>query len=263
MKNFKSLSLFTLALALGSGAAMAAKPQVVAHRGHWTPEGSAQNSVRSLVKADSIKCDASEFDVWSTVDGVIVVNHDPTVNGIKIEKAHSLDVTRQHLANGELLPTMEQLMTVAEKLDTRLVCELKTHKDRQLEAKAVETIIAMIDKHGLNDRVDYITFSKEGMLDLIRLAPKGTPVYFLTSKLTVEDGAMSPKQLKEAGAAGMDYETKTLRKNPGWIKECHDLGMKVNVWTVNSPEDIQWCIDHGVDYITTNDPELVQSMINK
>ena len=45
-----------------------AQPKIVAHRGYWDIEGSAQNSVSALIKADSIRCDACEFDVWLTAD---------------------------------------------------------------------------------------------------------------------------------------------------------------------------------------------------
>ena len=46
-----------------------AQPKVVAHRGYWTTEGSAQNSIASLQKAAEIGCWGSEFDVWMTADG--------------------------------------------------------------------------------------------------------------------------------------------------------------------------------------------------
>jgi len=37
--------------------------------------------------------------------------------------------------------------------------------------------------------------------------------------------------------------------------------MKVNVWTVNSDRDMDWCINYGVDFITTNDPERLQQKL--
>ena len=39
--------------------------------------------------------------------------------------------------------------------------------------------------------------------------------------------------------------------------------MKVNAWTVDKDEDIRWCIDNGVDFITTNVPFKVREMIDK
>ena len=59
----------------------AAPTKIVAHRGYWTAPGSAQNSIRSLVKADSVGADASEFDVYMTSDDVLVLNHDGLING--------------------------------------------------------------------------------------------------------------------------------------------------------------------------------------
>ena len=61
----------------------AAKPQtkVIAHRGFWETENSAQNSIASLKKAGAIKCYGSEFDIQMTADGVLVVFHDAKVQG--------------------------------------------------------------------------------------------------------------------------------------------------------------------------------------
>lgn len=243
-------------LILAAGSMAAAKPKVIAHRGYWETEGSAQNSIRSLVKADSIGVYASEFDVWMTPDSVIVVNHDPTINGVNIEKTHSSEVLKQKLANGETVPTLDQYLQTAKGLKTRLVLEIKKHNSRAREKACVKKIVKMIKDYGLEDRTDYITFSKQAFEDFIKYAPKGTKVYCL-------DGKYVPEQVKFLGGAGIDYSMKVMRKHPEWIKECHDKGLEVNVWTVNSPEDMQWCIDNGVDYITTNAPEQLQKMLAK
>ena len=44
------------------------------------------------------------------------------------------------------------------------------------------------------------------------------------------------------------------------IKDAHSLGMKVNVWTVNTDEDIMSSIALGVDYITTDCPDRVMEI---
>ena len=49
--------------------------------------------------------------------------------------------------------------------------------------------------------------------------------------------------------------------NPQWIEEAHELGMIVNVWTVDKEEDIRRLIDLGVDQITTNTPALVKTIL--
>ena len=57
------------------------------------------------------------------------------------------------------------------------------------------------------------------------------------------NGELSPKELKELGAAGLDYHMGVIKKHPEWIKEAHDLGLKVNVWTVDEVEDMKWLIE--------------------
>ena len=46
-----------------------------------------------------------------------------------------------------------------------------------------------------------------------------------------------------------------MKKRPEWIHEAHRLGMTVNVWTVNDTENLKWCVDNKVDFITTDNPE--------
>ena len=62
-----------------------AQTRVIAHRGFWKTQGSAQNSITSLLKADSIGCYGSEFDVWLTKDNGLVVSHDGIIQGHKVE----------------------------------------------------------------------------------------------------------------------------------------------------------------------------------
>ncbi|WP_455585485.1 glycerophosphodiester phosphodiesterase family protein [Bacteroides sp.] len=225
-----------------------AQTQVIAHRGYWKTEGSAQNSIASLLKADSIGCYGSEFDVWLTADDKLVVNHDPIFKLKSMERSTAANLTSLKLDNGEYLPTLEQYFKAAQKTKLRLILELKELSKPERETKAVEKIVAMAKKFGLENRMEYITFSLHATKEFIRLAPAGTPVFYLNGDLT-------PKELKEIGCAGPDYHLSVFKKHPEWIKESHDLGMKVNVWTVNKEKDMKWLIEKKVDFITTNEPE--------
>lgn len=146
---------------------MAELPKVIAHRGYWKTPSSAQNSLRALELADSIGVYGSEFDVWLTKDDVLIVNHDAVINGMDIESSSSKVLLKQKLKNGETVPTLDAFLSRAKKLSVRLICELKPHKDKQREAEAVKRIVEMVRKKGLEKRVEYITFSAEGLLELI------------------------------------------------------------------------------------------------
>ncbi|MBQ9585320.1 MAG: glycerophosphodiester phosphodiesterase [Muribaculaceae bacterium] len=244
-----------MALLLLTVTALTASAQeVICHRGYWDAEGSAQNSIRSLVKADSIKAWGSEFDVWMTTDGVLVVNHDASFQGVTIETAKWKQLKGMKLANREPLPTLDQMLECGKKLQTRLILEMKPHTSKEHEKEAVKKIVKMVKKKGLQDRIEYITFSYQGMKDLKEMAPEGTPIYYL-------NGELSPSQLAELDVAGIDYSIRVMREHPQWIDEAHSLGMKVNVWTVNSDRDMEWCINYGVDFITTNAPEQLQQKL--
>lgn len=247
--------IFVLVLAATAGLAKAQTTQVIAHRGFWKTEGSAQNSLTALHKADSIGCYGSEFDVWITKDNQLVVNHDPNFQSKSMEKSNASTLTALQLANGENLPTLKEYLKAGKKLKTKLILELKAHSKPERETKAIEEIVAMVKKMKMESRMEYITFSLHALKEFIRLAPKGTPVFYL-------EGKLSPKELKALGSAGPDYHLGVFQKNPEWIKECHELGLKVNVWTINKEEEMKWLIDKKVDFITTNEPVLLKELLD-
>jgi glycerophosphoryl diester phosphodiesterase len=39
-------------------------------------------------------------------------------------------------------------------------------------------------------------------------------------------------------------------------------GNQVHPWTVNTPEDIRFCLDLGVTGLTTDDPEAVRQVLD-
>lgn len=235
--------------------AFADSPLVVAHRGYWDAPGSAQNSRRSLVKADSVGAYASEFDVWRSKDGVLFVNHDKTFKGVTFCEANSKVLRNIDLDNGENLPSLYSYLCEAQRHPgLRLVLELKEHPDKDAEALAAEECVKMVKEMDLADRTDYITFSKEALRKFAEILPEGAQLMYLSGDLT-------PMQVKVVGGTGIDYHISALRNHPEWLDEARKLGMKINVWTVDDPADMQWCIDQGVDLITTNQPVRLAELI--
>lgn len=75
------------------GIPMKNKTRVVAHRGFWHTDGSAQNSIASLLKADQLGVYGVEFDVWMASDGVPVLNHDSWHDGYEVQSTPSTVLT--------------------------------------------------------------------------------------------------------------------------------------------------------------------------
>lgn len=251
----KKLIVMTVLLASGAVAACA-QPKVIAHRGYWTTDGSAQNSLASFTKADAIGAFGSEIDVWLTADDQLVVNHDRLFKGVDMEKATFTEATAVKLDNGENLPSLDAyLQLVKSKPSTRLVLEMKSLSDLRREDLAAAKIVEALKCYELLDRTDIIAFSINACLAFKKLLPENK-IYYL-------DGDLTPKKIRKLGLAGIDYSMKALRKHPEWVKQAHENGLEVNVWTVDSEEDMKYFIDLGVDYITTNQPEQLQALLKK
>ena len=115
MKLKKLLFASAMSLAV-CGILQAQNTQVIAHRGFWKTDGSAQNSIAALVKADSIHCYGSEFDVWLTADNKLIVDHDGVFKGVRMETSTEKECTSITLDNGENLPTLQQYLDKAKGL---------------------------------------------------------------------------------------------------------------------------------------------------
>lgn len=238
--------LIVMAAACLMTLAAAAQTKIVAHRGYWDCAGSAQNSITSLKLADKIGCYGSEFDVHLTKDGVIVVHHDQNVGKIDIQTSTYKALKKERLRNGEKIPTLEQYLDAGKDLSCKLVLEIKKQKVQSHEDSLVRQCVDMVKSKGLTNRIVWISFSGKACELLHQLLPDAHIQYLL--------GDWDPKTIKAKGLSGIDYEQKVLALHPEWIKECHDLGLVVNVWTVNDLNTINQFIKAGVDFITTNAP---------
>lgn len=248
---------FTFVLLLLCSVIALGQPYVVAHRGYWRADGSAQNSIASFQKAAGIGCWGSEFDVWLTADGVPVVFHDATVEGIRIEDTTYATLMNIRLKNGEFIPTLQQYLTEAQRWpQCRLIFEVKPHRNANRDNKISEMSVELVNMLGLAERTDYISFSKQACKRLHELAPDAKVAYL--------GGDLTPSEVKEMGLTGIDYSISTFDKHPDWPQEAKKLGLEVNVWTVDGEEGLRrFAQMPGIDIITTNDPELLIGIIGK
>lgn len=229
--------------------------KVVAHRGFWRTEGSDQNSIASLLKADELGAWGAEFDVWRASDGVLVLNHDGVHDGHVVQNTPSTVLTTLRLANGETMPTLDAYLAAAKRTKVHLVLELKPHATPEAETAAAEATVKAVEAAKLTKRVTYITFSRHAMEELIRLAPKNDVLYL--------GGDISPEELEKLGAAGGDYNHGVYLKHPEWLEYMKQHGMISNVWTVNHPVDMIWAMRQKIDFLTTDRPDLFLQLQGK
>ncbi len=237
------LSAGTLTCAARKGRAQ----QVIAHRGYWKTEGSAQNSLSSLRNTYRIGVYGSEFDVHITRDGEVVVFHDDDIDGLRLEDATLAQLREKRLANGELIPTLQEYLQAAKSLGTmKLILEVKEHTKKTDEDRCVDAVLRLVSEAGLEGRTEYISFSKHACDYLVNKDAKLKVLYL--------NGDLSPEEAKAAGYAGIDYEDAVFDAHSEWINQAHKLGLITNVWTVDDLDAVQRFFNAGIDFVTTNEP---------
>lgn len=231
---------------------------VVAHRGAWKAKNLPQNSIASLKHAIELGCAGSEFDVLMTADSVLVVNHDSDYQGMEIE-AHSYNTLNQKkLSNGEDLPTLEAYIKAGmeNNATTGLVCELKPASSKERGAAIAKKTLELVDKLHAGDYIStYISFDYNILKSLVALRPNLHTQYL--------SGKKSPAELKADGIAGLDYHFSRFKKKPNWITEAKDLGLTLNAWTVNRKKDMIFLLNNEFNYITTDEPELLFTILEE
>lgn len=251
----KSLVLLTLLSAMSL--ATFAQTQMIAHRGAWKNTKAPQNSLASLNEAVKLKAWGTEFDVHITKDDVLVVNHDNDFYGLDIATSTYDELLGKKHPNGESIPTAEAYLKEGLKhKGTKLIFELKTNKlgvERTL--KSAELSVALVKKLKAEKAVEYIAFSYDACVKL-RALDKSAMVHYLM-------GDKTPQEIKAAKLSGIDYHLTIYQKNPTWIKEAKDLKLKTNVWTVNKEDDMRYFIDNKIDYISTDEPEALNTLLGK
>ena len=204
--------ILTLMAAAVLGTVVYAQPKIVAHRGYWRTDGSAQNSITALQKAATLGCYGSEFDMWVTADGVPVVFHDATVDGIRIEDTTFATLMNHRLANGEFIPTLQQYLTEAAKWENcKIIFEIKTHRNDVRNKRAADMAVEMVRMLGLEKRTEYIAFSKVVCQRLHEITPE--------SKIAYLSGDLTPAQVKEMGLSGIDYNEGVFRRIKAFLED--------------------------------------------
>ena len=234
----------------------AQKTKIIAHRGAWKEFNLPENSIASLEKAIELKCEGAEFDVRRTLDGVLVVNHDPVYYGDTIQTNTYAFLNRNKLSNGESLPTLEEyfLKGTQDKHKTILICEIKAAiKDKEQDYLSTIETLALAKKLKIEKRIVYISFSKD-ILSWIKEKQPTATVLYLESDLSI-DAVVQNK------FDGINLHYTSFKNNSQLSATAKNAGLKIGSWTVNELSDLAILQAQGVEWITTNQPLQFQKQL--
>ena len=230
--------------------------KVIAHRGAFKNTGVPENSIASLKAAIQLGCGGSEFDIHMTADSVLVINHDHTLQDLNIETSTYTTLLEKTLSNGEKISTLENYLKAGlGQTTTKLIAEIKPSKiSKERSLLLAEKVVAMVKQVKAEPLVAYISFDYDILKKVQQLDAKA-PLQYLR-------GDIPASQLKTDGIDA-DYHFSIFQKDTNWIKNARALGVVVNIWTVNNPATMDSLLAQQVDFITTDEPELLLKKLGK
>ena len=223
----------------------------VAHRGVSGIE--TENTCAAFIAAGNRSYYGIETDIFRTLDGGFICNHDGNLLRIAGEKINVEDATLSTLqsiilydkdgkkSRADLRPcTLENYISICKRYEKHCVLELKSDFTDEETARFIE----IIKSYDYLDHVTFIAFNYENLVKIRKLSPTQS-VQFLCRELTEE---IFEKVI--ADRFDVDVFYKTLTKED--IERLHSEGLKINCWTIDNKEEAERFAEMGVDYITSN-----------
>jgi glycerophosphoryl diester phosphodiesterase len=221
--------------------------QVVAHRGASRAE--TENTVAAFRRAASMGADAVELDVRRSLDGVLVVHHDPGLADGRLIRA----TLRAELPAS--VPSLPEALDACAGMWVNV--EIKNDPSEpdfdDTEALADETV-AVLRERGDDERWLISSFRME-TIDRCRLiAPT-----ISTAWLTVAVPADVTDVLTAHGHVALHPWVGTATEDV--IERCHTAGLRVNCWTCDDADRMRELVTAGIDGICTNVPDVARQVL--
>lgn len=280
----------------------------------------AENTLPSFVLALQAGVSTLELDVVVTRDDVLVISHDPALNPditrdaqgrflqskgpdirqLTFEQLQSYDVGRINPASryaqtfsaqkgqdGVRIPRLKDLFELVKAHgDTQVQFAIETKITPQRPDQTpdperfVQLLLQEVREHGLQGRVQILSFDWRTLQAVQKLAP-GMPTVYLTAQLPTLDnlgirsGQTSawtagfqhaqhgsvPRMVKAAG--GTHWSSFWRELDAQKVREAQSLGLQVLAWTVNDRQSMGQMLDLGVDGLVTDRPDIAAELLKE
>ena len=239
--------------------------EIIAHRGYSAayPE----NTMLSFRKAVEYKADAIELDVHLSKDGEVMIIHDEALKRTTGKDGLISDYTRSELERinaGKTkddsfgftpIPSLEEYLSFIK--DTGLYTNIELKTAPVYYPGIEEKTVALIRQFGCEKKILFSSFNWLSVLKIRRIAPE-FPIALLFDGLKLYNIG---NEMRDMGVECYHPSFRILDDNA--VKELHANGRRINVWTVNTVEDIKKCIEWGIDGLITNEVERAEILLDK
>lgn len=257
MKIQSLIFICLLSACSGVQKAYGTNPYCVAHRSLGF--GGLENSLEAFVAASKSHARGIEFDLLHTKDGKTIVYHDDKLDRLVVgakcpKKVAVKDLTLREiqgqckLKNGEIIPTFSEAMSVLALYDSILFIEFK---DEIVTESDLEVIRSYYSQRP--EKIVLISFHEKLLADLERSKVNDD---FLKQIRTLK--------LKKWGCFGSLNGVNGISAkhiSSSRVRKLQHADFLVGVYTKDSPEEIVRYINMGVDFITTNNSPMCESLV--
>jgi len=280
----------------------------------------AENTLPSFTLALQAGVSTLELDVVVTRDDVLVISHDPALNPditrdaqgqflrskgpdirqLSFEQLQSYDVGRINPASryaqtfsaqkgqdGVRIPRLKDLFERVKAqghTQVQFAIETKITPQRPDQTpdpeRFVQLLLKEVREHGMQGRVQILSFDWRTLQAVQKLAP-GMPTVYLTAQLPTLDNLGIQSGQASAWTAGFQYAQygsvpRMIQAAGGthwssfWreldaqkVREAQSLGLKVLAWTVNDRQSMGQMLDLGVDGLVTDRPDIAAELLKE
>ncbi len=232
------------------------RSMVIAHRGASAERP--ENTLSAYALAVEQGADMIEIDLHLSRDGAIPIAHDAELERIggrgMIGDASLDEIRALDAGDGERVPTLDEVLDA---FGARVPFNLELKQgERGPYHGLVERTLEIVRDRGWMDRMLFSSFYDPILKELRERAPEARIGFLLSRRFP-------HRALERARAVGAEalHPERSLA-SPELVREAHEAGLRVHVFTVNAEEDMRRLVADGVDGCFSDHPSLLRRVVD-
>jgi len=228
--------------------------RLYAHRG--ASARAPENTLAAFEIALADGANALELDVHRTADGHFVVAHDP--DGVRMADCNeqiakvTLNEIRNWTAGGEGVPTLTEFLQSFP--DTPVSIDLKPN-----DPSSVGPLLEVLSAHDAESTATVASFHDHLVRQARRMGWTGRTALTRTEVAALRLAPFAiVRRIVQGHAAQIPVRSGVIRLDrPAFLKRCRRLGIRVDYWVVNDPNEAHTLLEAGATGLMSDDPALL------
>lgn len=207
-----------------------------------------------------------EAHVRATADSVFVTSHDGKTDRLgghmKIAASTIADLRSETYSqqrdsatySGSTICTVGEFLDICKEKGVAPLLHLKTFSKDTKDCGHLSPLVGLIREKGMEGSCVILTSEPDYIEYLMATHPD--------IRLQYQADAKWQEMFEWSTARGLDVQIRADLVDADCVRRYHDAGVKVNVWTVNTPDEYSRLSNLGVDYMVTDylSPESIADL---